>query len=146
LIIKNDEDFFNLKINSESGFAKPIPIVLSFEIAKNNCSIQTLEGIQNIKKDDFIMIGLEGEKYCITQEKFYTKYKILELNENNLNLARKNVSEIFEYAYIKFVGGNYALMNNQVFEISNDDYFVRYDKNDFGIIKKNLFSKLYQII
>lgn len=28
LIIKNDEDFFNLISNSESGLVKPIPVVL----------------------------------------------------------------------------------------------------------------------
>ena len=35
LIIKNDEDFFNLISNSESGLVKPIPVVLNYEIAKN---------------------------------------------------------------------------------------------------------------
>jgi hypothetical protein len=146
LIIKNDKDFFELKSISKSGLVNPIPIILSFEIAKNDCSIQTLEGIQSVKKDDFVMTGLEGEKYCITKENFHKKYTILELDKNNINLARKNISEDTKYEFIKPTIETFVLMNNELFKISNNDYIARYEENDFGIIKNNLFPKLYKII
>lgn len=145
-ILKNDEDFFELKLNSESGSVKPIPVFLSFEIAKNNGFIQTLEGVQSINKDDFVMTGLKDERYCVTKEKFYKKYTIVKLNEENINLAKKNISLNTVYEYIKPSVELMTIMNNELFKISNHDYLIRYEKNDFGIIKNDLFFKLYEII
>ncbi|MCT7539585.1 PGDYG domain-containing protein [Aliarcobacter cryaerophilus] len=143
LIIKNDEDFFNLISNSESGLVKPIPVVLNYEIAKNDCLIQTLEGLQNVSKDDFIMTGLEGEQYCIIKEKFHKKYTILESDIKDINFAKKNISENTIYRFIKSNLNLNVRINNNIFKISNQDFLIRYEKNDFGIIKNNLFSKLY---
>ncbi len=143
LIIKNDEDFFNLISNSESGLVKPIPVVLNYEIAKNDCLIQTLEGLQNVSKDDFIMTGLEGEQYCIIKEKFHKKYTILESDIKDINFAKKNISENTIYRFIKSNLNLKVRINNNIFKISNQDFLIRYEKNDFGIIKNNLFSKLY---
>ena len=145
LIIKNDEDFFNLISNSESGLVKPIPVVLSFEISKSDCYIKTLEGLQTVSKGDFIMTGLKSEQYCITKEKFHNKYTIVETNEKNINFAKKNILENSIYQFIKPSIEVMVSMNNELFKITNHDYIIRYETNDFGIIKNDLFFRLYKI-
>lgn len=146
MIVKNDNDFFKLKLNSESGFVKPVAVVLKFEIALSDGIIQTLEGIQTVKKDDYIMTGLENERYCISKDNFHKKYNILKLLEKNKGITKKNVLDDTIYEFVQPTFKASTIMNNEQFNLSDKDYLVRYGVNEFGIIKNDLFFKLYKVL
>lgn len=43
--------------------------------------INTLEGKHNIRQDDFVIIGVRGEKYPIKREIFFETYKVAPHNQ-----------------------------------------------------------------
>lgn len=78
---------------------KPIP-VLAFDFSQTKIDnkgknlydgidengvyyINTLEGKHNIRQDDFVIIGVRGEKYPIKREIFFETYKVAPHNQTN---------------------------------------------------------------
>ena len=51
------------------------PLVDGIDIVKNQYFINTLEGQMFIQKDDFIIIGIKGEKYPIKRDIFFETYE-----------------------------------------------------------------------
>lgn len=43
--------------------------------------INTLEGKHNIRQDDFVIIGVRGERYPIKREIFFETYKVASNNQ-----------------------------------------------------------------
>lgn len=54
------------------------PLVDGIDIVKNQYFINTLEGQMFIQKDDFIIIGIKGEKYPIKRDIFFETYESIE--------------------------------------------------------------------
>jgi hypothetical protein len=147
MIVQCNKDFEKLKEVSKSGIVKPIAIKLNFEYAMQDCVIQTLEGLHNVPVGSVIMTGLEGERYAMSEESFLNKYTdiIYSDQQKNSGVASKKINPDLEYIYLHPSIAFSAKMWNGMFEASIGDYLIKYGDNDFGIIKPNLFYKLYQL-
>lgn len=65
------------------------PIEVEVEILKEDTIIHTIEGDMLGKKGDYLITGIEGEKYPCKKEIFEKTYKIIE-EENSIKEITNN--------------------------------------------------------
>lgn len=127
-----DEKWFG--VDSFKTYKNPIPI--SYEIAKTNCTIDTLEGPIECKRGHVIITGSEGEQYPVSKTKFDQLYTDI----TDINATPKKIMKTTKLAdhdgVIKTDYGNLEYSKNK-------DYNIRHGKNDYGVVKKSIFKKTY---
>jgi hypothetical protein len=128
-----DDAWFNS--GSFETFKKANPV--SYEIAQDPGTIDTLEGPVNYKAGFYIITGPSGEKYPITPQRFNDLY-----NDNKNGTATpKKIIKLAKLAdhdgIVKTSWGeplNYTTGN---------DFIVKHGSGDYGAIKKDIFYQTY---
>lgn len=142
--MKNYLQFINESI-SEEWFKKGSfqtfkkPNIEKYEIAKKDGTLQTLEGIVKYKKGYYILTGPKGEKYPIPPEKFK------ELKEDNGD-GTCYPKKIIKTAKLADNDGSVKTSWGETLNYkTGEDYIVRHGLNDYGVVKKDIFEKTYDI-
>lgn len=142
-----DTEFYLLKQHNNHGIATPKKIQVAFIIAQEPTQIKSLEGSQTIPIGGVIITGLEGEHYGMSPQSFTKKYcDILYFDDSKYSgIATKNIDSTVVYEWISPIRKISVRTWAGNIHSSPGDYIVRYGKDDFGIIKPNLFAKLYSV-
>lgn len=143
-----DSEFYILKQHNNHGLATPRKVKVDFRIAQEATQIESLEGSQTIPIGGVIITGLVGEHYGMSPQTFDKKYCDLVYHDESKSsgIATKNVDSTIMYEWILPVTEINVHTWAGDIHSSPGDYIVRYDKDDFGIIKPNLFTSLYKVV
>ena len=110
-----------------------------YEIAQEDGTIQTLEGPVNYKKGYYILTGPKGEQYPIPPEKF-REFK--DDAGNGVCYPKK----IVKLAKLADHDGSVATSWGEVLSYTaGNDYIVRHGPDDYGVVKKDIFEKTYEV-
>lgn len=116
-------------------FKRPNPE--HYEVADKDGEIQTLEGPVKYKAGYYILTGPKGEQYPMPPEKFR------ELKDD----AGDGVcypKKIVKLAKLADHDGSVATSWGETLHYSaGEDYIVRHGDNDYGVVKKDIFTKTY---
>ena len=127
-----DERWFDT--DSFKTYKNPIPI--SYEVAKTNHTINTLEGPVECKKNHIIITGPEGEKYPMSKTKFDKLYT----DVTDTTATPKKIMKTAKLAdHDGVIETNYGNLKYT----KNKDYIIRHGKNHYGVVKKSIFNKTY---
>jgi hypothetical protein len=119
-------------------FKKSVPE--PFHIATHDGEIDTLEGPVKYKKGYYIITGPKGEQYPIPPEKFH------ELKDDNGD-GTATPKKIIKVAKVADHSGTVdTSWGQKLYYNPGDDIIVRHGKNDYGVVKKEIFDKTYTII
>lgn len=114
-----------------------LPAREKFTIADSDGTIETLEGPVKYKAGSYIMTGPKGEQYPIPPEKFR------ELKDDNGD-GTASPKKILKLAKLADHNG---IVNTSWGEPLNytagNDYIVRHGPNDYGVVKKDIFTQTY---
>lgn len=113
------------------------PVVLGFEYAENDSTIETKEGPVKCSKGDAILTGTQGERWPVPRDRFAETYDVVGDGE----CAKKKIEVL-------------ALQMDEAFTVkpswSNDplvgkpgDWFVQYGKGDYGVVDCEIFEETY---
>jgi PGDYG protein len=109
-----------------------------YEIAKHDGSLQTLEGPVKYKAGYYILTGPKGEQYPIPPEKF------AELKEDQ----GRGVCTPKKIMKVAKLADHDGVVNTSWGEPLNytagNDYIVRHGPNDYGVVKKDIFTQTYE--
>ena len=114
------------------------PAKESYKIAKKAGTINTLEGPVKYPKGFYIMTGPKGEQYPISPEKF------AELKDD-LGNGVCTPKKIIKVAKIADHSGSVdTSWGEKLYYNSGEDVIVRHGKNDYGVVKKDIFAQTYE--
>lgn len=117
-------------------FKQPTPV--KYEIATKPGVIDTLEGPVKYERGHVIMTGPIGEKYPITFEKFSGLY---DYTPGAPEATPKKILKLAKLAdHDGMIHTNWGNLEYQV----GEDYIVRHGKNDYGVVKKDIFAQTYE--
>ena len=114
-----------------------LPAREKYNIASTDGTIETLEGPVRYKAGSYIMTGPKGEQYPITPERF------AELKDDNGDgtASPKKIPKLAKLA------DHDGIVNTSWGEplhyTRGNDYIVRHGQNDYGVVKKDIFTKTY---
>ena len=143
-LIENDTQFNEVKgVKFE---VVQIPVRLGFRICTvDEETINTLEGPTTATRGMVVMTGVEGENYAMKEEKFFEKYKDLDFTNEHSGFATKIVKDT-SMTVIQPNEAFQAKVWGGILSGKPNDYLIRYDINDFGIIQNHLLPKLYNTV
>ena len=128
-----NDDWFN----AGSFETFKLPAREKYDIASKDGTIETLEGPVRYKAGAYIMTGPKGEQYPITPERF------AELKDDNGD-GTASPKKIIKLAKLADHNG---VVNTSWGEPLNyttgNDYIVKHGTNDYGVVKKDIFSQTY---
>lgn len=111
-----------------------------YRIADVPGTIETLEGPTKYKAGEYIMTGTEGEQYAISPERFHELKTDLG-NGRCINKVKPMTAKLADH------DGDLTTPDGRVLEYkAGKNYIVRYGKDDYGVVKLNIFSNTYDII
>jgi len=111
-----------------------------YEIASEPGTIDTLEGPVKYPKGFYIMTGPKGEQYPISPEKFS------ELKDD-LGNGVCTPKKIIKFAKLADHSGSVDTSWGEKLNYnSGEDVIVRHGKNDYGVVKKDIFNQTYEKI
>lgn len=114
-----------------------LPAREKYNIASTDGTIETLEGPVRYKAGSYIMTGPKGEQYPITPERF------AELKDDNGD-GTASPKKIIKLAKLADHDG---IVNTSWGEplhyTRGNDYIVRHGQNDYGVVKKDIFTQTY---
>lgn len=135
-IIKNEsinDDWF--KDGSFVVYKKANPV--SYELAQDSGTVDTLEGPVKYEAGHYIMTGPKGEKYPIGPEKFKTLYD----DHGDGTATPKKIEKIAKLAdHDGVIHTTWGDLNYT----TGNDYIVRHGNNDYGAVKKDIFAQTYE--
>jgi len=109
-----------------------------YEIAKEPGTIDTLEGPVKYPAGFYIMTGPKGEQYPITPEKF------AELKDD-LGDGICTPKKIVKVAKLADHSGSVdTSWGEKLYYNTDEDVIVRHGKNDYGVVKKDIFAQTYE--
>lgn len=128
------EDWFKQGSFKTYKQAAPEP----FEVAREDGTLQTLEGPQQYKKGFYIITGPKGEKYSMPPEKFQ------ELKDDNGD-GTATPKKIEKLAKLADSSGTVKTSWGAELQYKpGEDYIVRHGVGDYGVVKKDIFDKTYK--
>lgn len=108
-----------------------------YEIAQEDGTIQTLEGLVNYKRGFYILTGPKGEQYPIPPEKFR---ELKDDAGNGICYPKK----IIKLAKLADHDGSVATSWGETLNYTaGEDYIVRHGPGDYGVVKRDIFAKTY---
>jgi hypothetical protein len=129
------EDWF--KEGSFNAFKRSTPE--PYEVAQEDGTLDTLEGSQTYKKGYYIVTGPKGEKYSMPPEKFH------ELKDDNGD-GTATPKKIVKAAKVADSSGVVKTSWGAELEYNPGvDVIVRHGPGDYGVVKKDIFEKTYQV-
>lgn len=129
------ESWFDCR--SDAVVKKGVPE--SYEIATEDGEMPTLESTsQQYKKGWYIMTGPKGDRYPISPDIF----NALKVDKGNgIAVPRPIVKRAKLADHDGSVKTSWGEILNYT---SNNDYIVRHDVNDYGVVKKDIFERTYE--
>jgi len=115
------------------------PAKEKYEIATEPGTIQTLEGPVKYEAGFYIMTGPKGEQYPITPERF----KDLKDDLGNGICTPKKIIKVAKLA--DYNGTVDTSWGEKLHYNAGEDIIVRHGTNDYGVVKKDIFEKTYEI-
>jgi hypothetical protein len=113
------------------------PAIEPYEVAKQDGTLQTLEGSQQYKAGFYVVTGPKGEKYSMPPEKFQ------ELKDDNGD-GTASPKKIVKLAKLADSDGKVKTSWGAELEYkTGEDYIVKHGPGDYGVIKKDIFSQTY---
>lgn len=114
-------------------FPKPV----DYEIADKPGTIETLEGPVKYKEGFYIMTGPKGEQYPIPPEKFEELY---DLDDKGTATPKKIVklAKVADHSGVVNTSWGEPLQYSP-----QEDIIVRHGKDDYGVVKRDIFQKTY---
>ena len=129
-----NDDWFN----TGSFETFKLPAREKYDIASKDGTIETLEGPVRYKAGAYIMTGPKGEQYPITPERF----KELKDDNGDGTASPKKILKLAKLA------DHNGIVNTSWGEPLNytagNDYIVKHGTNDYGVVKKDIFSQTYK--
>jgi len=116
------------------------PAKEKYEIATSPGTIDTLEGPVNYPKGFYIMTGPKGEQYPISPEKFND----LKDDLGNGVCTPKKIIKVAKLA--DHSGTVDTSWGEKLHYNPGEDYIVRHGENDYGVVKKDIFSQTYDTL
>lgn len=117
------------------AYKKPVPV--SYEIAGQDGTLETLEGPVRYRKGFYIMTGPQGERYPITPERFSALY---DDGANNQAIPKR----IIKRARLADHDGRVKTSwGDDLAYSAGEDYIVKHGANDYGVVKKDIFQQTY---
>lgn len=114
-----------------------LPAREKYNIASTDGTIETLEGPVRYKAGSYIMTGPKGEQYPITPERF------AELKDDNGD-GTASPKKIIKLAKLADHNGTVnTSWGEPLHYTSGNDYIVRHGQNDYGVVKKDIFTQTY---
>ncbi len=71
-----------------AGTARKKPIIIKFTIAEEPEEIKTLEGTMTANVGDYIITGVNGEKYPCKPDIFVKSYEVIEATSSNCETSQ----------------------------------------------------------
>ena len=128
-----NDDWFN----SGSFETFKLPAREKFDIASKDGTIETLEGWVRYKAGSYIMTGPKGEQYPITPERF----KELKDDNGDGTASPKKILKLAKLAdHDGIVNTSWGEPLNYT---AGNDYIVKHGTNDYGVVKKDIFTQTY---
>lgn len=128
-----NDDWFN----SGSFETFKLPAREKFDIATTDGTIETLEGPVRYKAGSYIMTGPKGEQYPITPERF----KELKDDNGDGTASPKKILKLAKLAdHDGIVNTSWGEPLNYT---AGNDYIVKHGTNDYGVVKKDIFTQTY---
>lgn len=116
------------------------PAKEKYEIATEPGTIDTLEGLVKYPAGYYIMTGPKGEQYPISPEKF----KDLKDDLGNGVCTPKKITKMAKLADHK--GTVDTSWGEKLHYNPGEDVIVRHGKNDYGVVKLDIFNQTYQSV
>lgn len=114
-----------------------LPAREKYNIASTDGTIETLEGPVRYKAGSYIMTGPKGEQYPITPERF------AELKDDNGD-GTASPKKIIKLAKLADHDGIVNISWGEPLHYTRgNDYIVRHGQNDYGVVKKDIFTQTY---
>jgi hypothetical protein len=130
-----DENWF--KTGSFETYKKANPV--KYQTANAAGTLETLEGPVKYEAGYKIITGPKGEQYPIPPEKFAGLY---DNNEDGIATPKK-IMKIAKLAdHDGFVPTSWGELLNYT---AGNDYVVRHGLNDYGVVKKDIFTQTYSL-
>jgi hypothetical protein len=109
-----------------------------YEIATEPGTIDTLEGPVKYPKGFYIMTGPKGEQYPISPEKFND---LKDDSGNGVCTPKK----IIKWAKLADHSGSVDTSWGEKLQYNTgEDVIVRHGKDDYGVVKKDIFAQTYE--
>lgn len=111
-----------------------------FQIASQSGTIDTLEGPVDYNEGDYIITGPKGEQYPISPGKF----KELKTDNGDGTASPKKIVKLVKLADHN---GHVVLQYNgsKLNYLKGEDYIVRHGKDDYGVVKRDIFTQTYEL-
>jgi hypothetical protein len=129
-----DDDWFKKGAFKTFKLAKPI----HYDTATDSGTIDTLEGPVKYVAGHKIITGPKGEKYPVSPESFEDKYDI---DDEHTATPKK----IFKRAKLADHDGVVKASWGDLNYKAGEDFIVRHGHNDYGVVKKDIFAKTYEL-
>ena len=113
------------------------PAKEKYEIANEPGTIETLEGPVKYPKGFYIMTGPKGEQYPISPEKFND----LKDDLGNGVCTPKKIIKLAKVA--DHAGSVDTSWGEKLHYNPGEDIIVRHGENDYGVVKKDIFTQTY---
>jgi hypothetical protein len=112
------------------------PAKEKYEIATEPGTVQTLEGPVNYLAGHYIMTGPKGEQYPITPEKFHSM-------KDDLGNGICTPKKIGKLAKLADHNGVIHTSWGDLNYTAGNDFIVKHGPNDYGAVKKDIFTQTY---
>lgn len=124
---------------TDGGFkAYKRPAKERYEIADEPGTIDTLEGPVKYPKGFYIMTGPKGEQYPISPEKFNDL-------KDDLGAGVCTPKKIIKVAKLADHSGSVDTSWGEKLNYNpGEDVIVRHGENDYGVVKKDIFTQTYE--
>ena len=110
---------------------------ISYEVAGEDGTTETLEGPVRHMKGHRIITGPKGEKYPVAPDKFAELYDDGESGKATPKAIRKRVRLADHDGVVKASWGDLNYKSGQ-------HYIVRHGDGDYGVVEKDIFDQTYQ--
>ena len=114
------------------------PAQEKYEVAQQAGTVQTLEGPVQYEAGHYIMTGPKGEQYPITPEKFADL-------KDDLGNGVCTPKKIIKFAKLADHSGSVDTSWGEKLHYNpGEDVIVRHGENDYGVVKKDIFTQTYE--
>jgi len=113
------------------------PVVLSFEYAKEDTTVETKEGPVSCKTGDAILTGTQEERWPIQRSKFDSTYDVVGEGQ----CAKKKIEVLALQMDVQFTVN--VSWSKDPLVGKPGDWLVQYGKGDCGVVSQEIFAETY---
>lgn len=138
-LMRKPKDCNAMDLAEVSGAVKVFkkPVVLAFEYAKEDTTIETKEGPVKCAKGDAILTGTQGERWPIPRQKFESTYDVVGEGQ----CSKKKIEVLALQMDAPFTVN--VSWNKDPLAGKSGDWLVQYGKGDHGIVSQGIFAETY---